>query len=146
MAAPAFTQVASVEVEKLFGLYDHTIGLNVGDRVTIVHGPNDVGKTWVLRLLAALFSGGISAFCRVPMKRFEVVLTDGSSIAVVPRPGRSGPRKSRRRPLEIVYREPGTDPHAAMVDFDDPRLAETLMMLGRESPWLERVGEDQWMD
>lgn len=41
-------RIESISVEGLFGLYDHTIPLNLEDRVTIIHGPNGVGKTKIL--------------------------------------------------------------------------------------------------
>lgn len=44
-AEPELLRIKSVSVEGLFGLYDHTIPLNLEDRVTVIHGPNGVGKT-----------------------------------------------------------------------------------------------------
>jgi predicted ATP-binding protein involved in virulence len=38
-------RVSSVSVTGLFGIYDHSFDLNSTDRVTILHGPNGVGKT-----------------------------------------------------------------------------------------------------
>lgn len=151
MADPAFIQVASVKVEKLFSLYDHTIQLKLDERVTIVHGPNGVGKTWVLRLVAALFGGRITEFCRVPMKRFEVALTDGSSFAVEPGTGRPRSATGRQpglfdQPLKLTYRDPSGVAHPSTIEFDDPRFSESLMMLERELPWLERLAEDKWID
>ena len=151
MPEPALIQVASVKVEKLFGLYDHTIPLKLKDRVTIIHGPNGVGKTWVLRLLAALFGGQLTEFCRVPIRRFEVTLTDGSSISIEHENGKparidKGTRGALMQPLKLTYRDPAGSEQTNVIKFDDPRFAEALMMVESEAPWLTRIGGDRWMD
>ena len=45
-----------ISVERLFGLYDHSIEVREAPPVTFVAGPNGVGKTTVLRLTHALLS------------------------------------------------------------------------------------------
>ncbi|MBI2998953.1 MAG: AAA family ATPase, partial [Deltaproteobacteria bacterium] len=50
-------RVTKIYVVGLFGLYTHTVKLNQEDRVTIIHGPNGVGKTALLRLVHAFFTG-----------------------------------------------------------------------------------------
>lgn len=82
MSDTPLLRVKSVNVQKLFGLYDHTIPLRLDERVTIIHGPNGVGKTVVLKLLAALFAGRLHEFGRVPFERFQVELTDGTVISL----------------------------------------------------------------
>ena len=37
-------RLQSVEVDGLFGIYDHRIDLDMNDRVTLLHGRNGVGK------------------------------------------------------------------------------------------------------
>lgn len=44
-------RVVEIGVRGLFGLYDHTIKLNSAERITIIHGPNGVGKTKVLEMV-----------------------------------------------------------------------------------------------
>lgn len=49
-------RIKQISVKNLFGMFDHTIPLNVDERITIIHGPNGFGKTALLRLLDTLFS------------------------------------------------------------------------------------------
>ena len=79
---PPSTRILSVTVDKLFGLYDHRIALNAEERVTILHGPNGVGKTVILKLIAALFAGRLDEVAAVPFERFAVTLSDGSVLSV----------------------------------------------------------------
>lgn len=79
-------RIRSVSVKKLFGLYDHTIPLNLEDRVTIIHGPNGVGKTKILTWIAALFRLDFSVFGGVPFQRFAIELTNGATLEIEPAP------------------------------------------------------------
>lgn len=38
-------RVRSIQVDGLFDLFDHRVGLKLDDRVTILRGPNGMGKT-----------------------------------------------------------------------------------------------------
>jgi predicted ATP-binding protein involved in virulence len=83
-AEPELLRIKSISVEGLFGLYDHTIPLNLEDRVTIIHGPNGVGKTMLLQWTAALLRGELSVFLDIPFRRFVVNFTGEESLRVEP--------------------------------------------------------------
>jgi predicted ATP-binding protein involved in virulence len=78
----ALLRVAAIEVRGLFGLYDHTIRLNSGERVTILHGPNGVGKTVVLRMLHALLTGKLTIFTKTPFSAFRVEFEGGGRLGI----------------------------------------------------------------
>jgi ABC-type sulfate/molybdate transport systems ATPase subunit len=65
-------RLVQVDVRGLFGLFDHSIPLKLDSRITVVHGPNGVGKTIVLRMIHELLSGagpdvfGPRSFRRAP--------------------------------------------------------------------------------
>lgn len=59
-----------IEIKKLFGLYDHDIHLNAEDGVTILHGPNGVGKTATLHLLMVL-AGHYETLWKYPLERLK---------------------------------------------------------------------------
>ena len=69
-----------IEVDGLFGIYDHRIDLNPRDRVTLLHGPNGVGKTSVLRMVDALLRNDFACFKRIPFARFLLGFEDGSTL------------------------------------------------------------------
>jgi predicted ATPase len=83
-SSQALLRVRKVVVEGLFGLYNHTIDLNYHERVTIIHGPNGVGKTKILQLLASLLGGDLVELTDVPFDRFAVYLDDDSRLEVTP--------------------------------------------------------------
>lgn len=51
-------RIKEISFEGLFKIFNHTIPLNLDDRITIIHGPNGYGKTTILKLLDIVFAGG----------------------------------------------------------------------------------------
>lgn len=85
---PTARRVRTFRVEGLFGKYDHTINLRLDERVTLVHGANGVGKTTMLRMLAAAMSGQIVDDCHfIPFRRVELELEDDTLAAWTKTPG-----------------------------------------------------------
>ncbi len=83
-------RIKRIEVEGLFGLYHHVIDLNLEDRVTILHGPNGVGKTVVLRMINAIFRTNpleyivhFKDFSTAPLKKFLMEFTNGKSLEII---------------------------------------------------------------
>ena len=80
MREPPLLRLRRIEVDGLFGIYDHRIDLNLRDRVTLLHGPNGVGKTSVLRMVDALLRNNFACFKRIPFARFLLGFADGSTL------------------------------------------------------------------
>ncbi len=75
-------RIARVEVQGLFGLFDHVIELKLAERVTVLHGPNGVGKTTLLRMIAALLNGDVNTFANIPFTKFHVSCENGPLLEV----------------------------------------------------------------
>ena len=71
-----------IEIDNLFGLYNHVINLHLHEQVTIIHGPNGIGKTVLLRMIDALFKGRLSHFRQILFSRFFAQFHDGSSLMI----------------------------------------------------------------
>jgi predicted ATPase len=152
VAEATLVRISRVSVKKLFGLYDHVIDLKVDERVTIIHGPNGVGKTMMLKLLSALFAGRFEAFTRVPFDRFEVQLTDSTVISVEPRVGgkaelATDPLAHRSNaPLRLVVAVLGSKTRKADVGADDDNHQLTLPEQWGGTPETIRQALAQWAD
>ncbi len=135
-------RVRRLGVEGLFGLYNHDIPLCVEDRVTILHGPNGVGKTALLRLLAGIFTGHYADFAKYPVKSFKVEFMDGTWILV--RPAGARGKNGRKPPLEIVH---SAEKEPATIRLDSHEVVETARMAAIEQlPLIVQVDDDQWLD
>ncbi|MCR6661802.1 MAG: hypothetical protein NVV60_01305 [Luteimonas sp.] len=147
-----FKRVASIYTKKLFGLYDHKLDLFLKDRVTIVHGPNGVGKTTLLKITHAIFSNDFALLFSVPFSEIGVTLDDGSWISIRKDDQDSAPKggKSAGHPrgqIEFAFSTPGGlfDGNFVLA-ADKLNFDEWASQYESSVPWIHRVGPDKWMD
>jgi predicted ATP-binding protein involved in virulence len=82
----ARVRIRRIQVTKLFGVFDHDIPLNLHDRITIIHGPNGYGKTVILKMVEAMFSGQWEPLFNVPFGDMTIEMEDGGVLQVKPTP------------------------------------------------------------
>lgn len=70
-------RITKISVKGLFGMFDHEIPLNQESRITIVHGPNGVGKSVMMELVNSLFTYGYEYIAGIPFERFEIEFSGG---------------------------------------------------------------------
>jgi len=98
-------QVVEISVEGLFGVFDHQIQLANADSVTIIHGPNGLGKTVMLKMIAALTTGRSGIFERTPFEHFTVRFSNGNIVIIRHRDQTSTEDTRSKSKLEIILRE-----------------------------------------
>ena len=79
---PQLRRLQRVEVEGLFGIYDHRFDLELNSRVTLLHGPNGVGKTTILKMVNALLTERFGYFRTIPFSRLLLGFEDGAELEV----------------------------------------------------------------
>lgn len=77
-------RIKQISVQKLFGVFDHTIPLNQEERITIIHGPNGYGKTVLLRMIDGFFNEDYAILHDTPFDELRLDFTDESYIRLVP--------------------------------------------------------------
>ena len=140
-------RVARISVDNLFGVYYHDIRLNLDHRITIIHGPNGVGKTVLLRLVSNFFRGRYLFLARVPYDCFQVSLDDGSSASVRQLPAATANTLgSERQTLQIdIVSQSGTKFETFQIDVES-ELLRTAQRLEQMSPYIRRVDDATWID
>ena len=113
MHQPQLLRLQRIEVDQLFGIYDHRIDLNLRDRVTLLHGPNGVGKTSVLRMVDAFLRKDFARFKRIPFTRFLLRFADGSTLELRP----SELFESNDRTGTLTLTRTNATPHVDQVDL-----------------------------
>lgn len=83
MEVSAPTKLLEFSIDDLYGLYNHKIRFNHGENISILHGPNGVGKTALLRSVKSLFSADFDTLSKVPFRRINVFLDSGYRVLVV---------------------------------------------------------------
>ncbi len=75
-------RITKISVTGLFGMFDHEIPLNQESRITIVHGPNGVGKTVLMRMVNSLFHYEYWRIGSIPFENLDIQFAWGSSLNV----------------------------------------------------------------
>ena len=142
MHEPPLLRLQRIEVDGLFGIYDHRIDLNLRDRVTLLHGPNGVGKTSVLRMVDALLRNDFACFKRIPLTRFLLGFEDGSTLELQASRGPENHEGSGAGELKLTRADgtSNTDP----VDLRPSEAASIAARIEYLQPHHHR--RDAWID
>ena len=66
-------RIKEIRINKLFGIFDHVIPLNMDERMTIITGENGVGKTITLKLIDEVFRNDFSKnLKKIPFELLEI--------------------------------------------------------------------------
>jgi predicted ATPase len=136
-------RLQKVEIAGLFGRYNHSFDLAIDDRVTILHGPNGVGKTAALRLLFCVFSGRFFEILNTKFISFSLTFQGNDRIFIerVSSDSASSPEVLKYKVTSGFGLEVSDE-----LPIDRRILTKFATSLVRTMPWLERVGEDSWVD
>ena len=97
-----------ITLDGLFGLYDHHLDLRVDPPVTIVAGPNGIGKTTLLRLTTALLHGAYQDLAKPSFTNIRVVADSGVALSATP--GERDPETGDARVLTLRLERPNRGP------------------------------------
>lgn len=127
-------RISRFTAKKLFGVFDHTISLSrSSERITILHGPNGVGKTTMLRLIQSVAELRLEYLARTPFEWVELGFRPSGRLRVT--------KHLRTLKFEHFRTQRNKTPlHTQQFD-----LAEHERWLHRV-PWLERIGPTDWLD
>lgn len=139
--------LSDVVVEELFGEFTHHIELNENEGLTLIQGPNGVGKTTVLRLLDALFSRQFSTLRRIPFAAMRVQLTDGDELQVVRHVDSGVERRRGVNTLEFIFMPNRGRSHSWTFKGVRPEAGDfPFAMVDEYIPELSRIGAREWLD
>lgn len=74
--------ILSVEVKKLFGVFDHFIPLNESQGITLVLGENGLGKTIMLKLIKAFFDSNFLELSDIIFEEFRITFINGTVLSI----------------------------------------------------------------
>jgi len=143
-------RITKIEAVSLFGVFDHTISLNLADRITIIHGLNGFGKTTLLVMLKSIFEADFSKFRRIPFKTFALIFDDGSRLSLQKRPSSPIPQEVHRihYVIDIEYSsaKAGAQKHTYDGSPDKQMRRFPLAIIESQIPELIRKGADTWLN
>ena len=136
-------RLREIRIQKLFGLFDHVIPLNMDERITIMHGPNGFGKTAILRMIDAVFRRSYGALRELPFEFLDLEFADGQTLSV-----RKGQQRTQsndegtRLAFQYGRHQPFSVQSVATRLFHESGMP--LRLLEQYVPDLERVGPSVW--
>ncbi|MBB6255583.1 putative ATPase [Xanthomonas arboricola] len=140
------SRITKVFVEGLFGLYDHTIELNQADQITIVHGPNGVGKTVLLKAIAAFFAGNYSLLSTTPFNRLTVWINNAEHVVIARVP--SGKKRSQPHfAIEVTLPLFNVPEIPVLYRIELPEeYSHFASSISRHIPGLQQIGPEEFFD
>ncbi len=138
-------QIRQISVNDLFGIFNHVIPLNTGERITIIHSPNGFGKTAMLRLLNGFFNSRYSVFRIIPFTKFRVDFSDGSCVEVLKKLEMSEKLKNKDNISFDFYKNDSTKesfPLKSAKNQPDPSFPVDI--IDEVIPELRRIGSRMW--
>lgn len=157
-------RIIEIGVTGLFGVFNHTIPLNIDERVTIIHGPNGFGKTVLLKMLDGLFNRRYDILREIPFKQFEVKFDNGNRLWIEEET--HSPKNQKQLSFlgventDNIPKGKNGSYHNITINFSSPRSNDTESfslgtfyesdilpgLLTREIPYIERIGARSWLD
>src|SRR3990172_1634290 len=91
-------RIQYITISGLFGMFDHRIPMFPSDPITIIHGPNGIGKTSILRLIYGTLKPDYSHLRQVPFSEIEIQFEDDIALAASLSAEEHYPEEVSRRP------------------------------------------------
>jgi len=135
--------LSSIRVEGLFGDLDHTIVFKTHEGLTIIHGPNGVGKTTILRIVDCLFQQRFGQLGSFSFGRIVLDFADGSSLQVSKQ---TSADDEARLNIEFIGRFPDGKLESYTYESATRELDVPVHMIDDFVPHLERIGPRVWLD
>lgn len=150
---PLERKLVRVEVTQLLGRFDHEVNFPAGRDFVILHGPNGIGKTRLLELIAATFSLDVMAISEIPFRAAYFEFNDGHLLTVErlgqeALPGLSQ-EETTSESLSMRLRQPGGReiPWNATEAMVQPEgQAALARLLERADFPLRRTATNRWRD
>jgi ABC-type lipoprotein export system ATPase subunit len=135
-------------IEGLFGLFNHDIPFKTQDRVTIIHGPNGVGKTTILKLIADLFAKRFQSLKLCPYNKLEFVFEKPRYNLSIKRVVPKDPENPIQLKFELWQKNKKIQEHTTkpLKEYKDIYRHLPLHIIENSIEPLEQVGAYKWLD
>ncbi|MCW2279011.1 AAA family ATPase [Heliophilum fasciatum] len=136
-------KIQNLWVEGLFGEHNYEVPLHESG-ITVIHAPNGLGKTTLLRLIDGALNGRFFELQKIQFEKLGFLFSDGSRLCVCKE--RKEPMKIGEQGLKNIYYE-FLDAQGTPYEFKPEHKVSWNYPLGLvddQLPFLERVGPELW--
>ena len=128
--------ISKIAVHGLFDTFTHDLALNDDERVTIIFGPNGIGKTMILRTLHALFNSSIRRLGDMPFREVNLTFDDQSRLKVARTPDQPYPQLSYETSAGLEH---SFTPQPQELPFPTSAIDDFI-------PHVVQIGPSEWRD
>ena len=143
-------RLKKVFVGGLFRQFNHEIPLKLADRITIIHSPNGVGKTMILRLLNAFFNQSYFSLSRIPFGDLRLEFDNDCYITVHRKHEKvTEEQLDDRGSLKITYgnrREASSHTFTPKLIVRPDQLGFPVGAIEEMIPDLDQIGQRRWRE
>ncbi len=136
-------KIQQISVTKLFGMFNHTIPLNMHERITCIHGPNGFGKTVLLTLLDDLFNRYYQGFSTIPFEQFRVDFDDHSYIRVEQKQAPEQVQRNGTMNFMVSFWKPELSEEQS---FQPGKVKDMATVIEQTIPGVDRIDASTWVD
>ncbi len=127
-------RIRNISIVGLFGIFDHEIPLFQREPITIIHGPNGVGKTSLLKLITGSLRPSPRLLRSVPFERLGLRFDDDSTLDIrLESATEDAPNGARRARLN----RPKRNIHFRLLRQE--RVIESFTYIGSRPPNAPRI-------
>jgi predicted ATP-binding protein involved in virulence len=111
-------RVKSIHVKGLFGMYNHSVVLNEVERMTVIHGPNGVGKTVLFKLAQDLLAGSGVDLLKYPFEEYRIDFTNSATLRAI--------KNKKDNTVEVFSRFAGDETKVPINEKSFEKLAQLI--------------------
>ncbi len=135
-------RIKEIKIEGLFDMFDHTIPLNMEERLSIIYGINGIGKTMIFKILDSLFNldlNNIIILSKSPFSKLIINYHDNSVLTLL----------NISKKIEIYY-EKNNEKESYSISLEDMFKEESLesenisRFINRNIPSLSKIAGNKY--
>ncbi|WP_052315758.1 hypothetical protein [Oscillatoria acuminata] len=140
-------RIHKISVTNLFGIFNHSIPLNLDERITIIHGPNGFGKTILLRMLNGLFNFRYLELVTIPFTEFRVEFDEGTQLVVTQSIDKNPKAKKHPATLQLLNAKSSKSDKFQLIDVasDSKRFKQISQVIDSIIPEINRINYTTWL-
>jgi predicted ATP-binding protein involved in virulence len=129
-----------VVIIKLFGMFNHVINVKNNENMVIIHGPNGVGKTTILKMIKNFYSINFHNLMSYQFEEFNLEFEDDKFVSIK--------KVQMKEKFELqVATNIGPKKSFKVADFHkDIARNIPIHLFDDYIPQLERIASDKWID
>lgn len=141
-------RIKKIYIKNLFGVFDHEIQLNLKEHITIIHGPNGIGKTIILSMVNGLFNYNFNIFKKIPFNSFSIIFDNDVFIELV-KDKKQSSNKEKNYDININLQNEDKETESFnlqnILRKNYKEIDLPFSIITREIPGLDRVGKLEWL-